>query len=335
MLGPDKIKWQEAMRNEMKSLQENHVWDIVEQPKTRKLLVVNGCSSSRPTLTAQSNGTSLDSWLKVFLKNSEVIMMRHLAQWLVRTVISLATQHGLQSQQTDVTTAFLNGDLQEEVYMKQPEGFEVNFREESLCKLNRSIYGLRQSPRCWNTVLDNKLKKMGFVQTNGDHCVYITSHGEMCIILVQCDDLLLACKSEKRMVEIKEELAKQFVMKEMSKVHHFLGVKVIQNLNDGEVWISQPAFTRSVLDKFWCEAVNGSEKINQAKFQSTVGSLLYLSTRTRPDIAYAVDNVARFCTETTNYDHHWTAINRIMRYMNGTQELGLLYSRREMKGTNM
>ena len=132
-------------------------------------------------------------------------------------------------------------------------------------------------------MLDNKLKKMGFAQTTGDPCVYVTSHGEICIILVHVDDLLLACKSEKRMAEIKEELAKQFVMKDMGKVHHFLGIKVIQNLNDAEVWISQPAFTRSVLEKFGMEnskpvttpvdlssklvkAVNGSEKINQAKF---------------------------------------------------------------------
>ena len=75
--------------------------------------------------------------------------------------------------------------------------------------------------RCWNAVLDNKLKKMGFVKTTGDLCVYVTSHGEMCIILVHVDDLLLACKSEKRMAEIKEELVKQFVMKDMGKVHNF------------------------------------------------------------------------------------------------------------------
>ena len=183
-------------------------------------------------------------------------------------------------------------------------------------------------------MLDNKLKKMGFVQTTGDPCVYVTSLGEMCIIiLVHVDDLLLACKSEKRMAEIKEELAKQFVMKDMSKVHHFLGIKVIQNLNDEEVWIGQPAFTRSVLENFGMEnskpvttpvdlssklvkAVNGSEKINQAKFQSAVGGLLYLSTRTRPDIAYAVNNVARFCANPTN--QHWTAVKRILRYLNGT-----------------
>ena len=333
MIRSDKIEWQVSMRNEMKSLQENNVCDLVELPKDRKAMgskwVFKPKTNTDGSVERYKARLVAQDFSQKFGSDYDETFTPVVTFESVRTVISLAAQHGLQLHQMGVTTAFLNRDLQDVVYMKQPEGFEVKGKEELVCKLNRSIYALKQSPRCWNTVQDNKLKKMGFVQTTGDPCVYITSVGEMCIILLHVDDLLLACKSEERMAEIKEELAKQFVM----KAHHFLGVKVIQNLHD-RVWIGQPAFMKSVREKFGMEnskpvttpvkAVDDSEKINQAKFQFAVGSLLCLSTRTRPDIAYAMNNVAGFCAEPTN--QHWTAVKR-----NGTQELGMLYNRGEMK----
>lgn len=85
-----------------------------------------------------------------------------------RTMVTLAVQHGLMLHQMDVTTAFLNGYLEEEVFMKQPEGFIAKGQEHLVCKLKRSIYGLKQSPRCWNSALDSQLKTMGFAQTSSD-----------------------------------------------------------------------------------------------------------------------------------------------------------------------
>ena len=117
----------------------------------------------------------------------------------------------------DVTTAFLsmNGELEEEVYMKQPEGFVDKDRDHLLCKLKRSIYGLKQSPRCWNSALDAKPSKMGFVQTTSDPCLYTSTEGETFIIAIYVDDILLAGKSDKRMKEVKEDLAEQFEVKDM------------------------------------------------------------------------------------------------------------------------
>ena len=106
----------------------------------------------------------------------------------VRTVIALAAQQELQLQQMDVTTAFLNGELQEEFYMKRPKVFIVKGKKHLVFKLNKSIYGLKQSPRRWNEVLDDKLKQMGFAQTTGDHCIYTAVKGEMFVIAVYVDD---------------------------------------------------------------------------------------------------------------------------------------------------
>ena len=121
----------------------------------------------------------------------------------------MAAQHGLKLHQMDVMAAFLNGDLEEEVYMSQPEGFVVKGQEKLVCKLKRSLYGLKKLPRYWNSILDNRLREMGFMQTTGDPCIYTASEGEMFVIAVYVDDIMLAAKSEERMKEVKEMLAKK------------------------------------------------------------------------------------------------------------------------------
>ena len=167
----------------------------------------------------------------------------------VRTVIALAVQNGLKLHQLDVATAFLNGELDEEFFMKQPEGFAVKGQEPLVCRLNRSIYGLKQSPRCWNSVLDSHLNKMGFTQTNSDPCLYVPSEGEMFIIAVYVDDILLAGKCDERMIGVKSALSERFDVKDMGELHYFLGVNINQNQN-GDVWIGQPVYTQTILEKF-------------------------------------------------------------------------------------
>ena len=109
----------------------------------------------------------------------------------VRMVLALAAKHGMQVHQMDVATAFLNGELVDEVYMRQPDGFVVKGQEKRVCKLKKSIYGLRQSPRCWNFTLDHSLNKMGFKQTNSDPCLYVNSEGELFLIAVFVNNILL------------------------------------------------------------------------------------------------------------------------------------------------
>ena len=121
----------------------------------------------------------------------------------LRTVIPFAVQNGLKLHQMDIKTAFLNGELKE-MYMKQPEGYVVKGKEDLVCKLWKSIYGLKQSPRCWNSALDDYLKKMGFVQAAGDPCLYMSTEGEMFIYV---DNILLAAKSFERLNAVKRALS--------------------------------------------------------------------------------------------------------------------------------
>lgn len=172
----DKEKWKTAMENELQSLQENNVWDLVKLPKDREVVgskwvfrVKTNPDGSvdryKARLVAQGYsqrpGLDYDETFSPVVRSESVRMM-----------IALAAKMNLQLHQMDVTTAFLNGELSEEVYMKQPEGFEQEGKEGHVCKLNRSIYGLKQSPRCWNVALDKHLQSMGLAQSAADPCLY-------------------------------------------------------------------------------------------------------------------------------------------------------------------
>ena len=137
--------------------------------------------------------------------------------------------------------------------MKQLEGFEVKGKEHLVCKLNRGLYGLKQSPRCWNEALNNQLKKMHFKQLENDPCIYtLTSGGEIFIAAVYVDDIILASKSSTRIQEFVKSISEMFDIKDMGKFHYFLGVK-ISYPGLGKIWIGQPAYTAEVLKRFQME----------------------------------------------------------------------------------
>lgn len=345
MAGSNKRKWHGAMEKEMESLLKNEVWDLVEPPKGRKIIgskwvfkekVGADGTTERYKARLVAQGYSQQCGLDYDETFSPVVRTES-----VRTVIALAAKNNLLLHQMDVTTAFLNGTLKEEVYMKQPKGFIKEGKEHLVCKLNKSIYGLKQSPRCWNTVLDDHLCKIGFTQSTSDPCIY-TSEGESVIIAVYVDDIILAAGSEQRMSEVKQAIADEFTVKDMGELKYCLGVTVDQETNPDSIWIGQPGYTERVLTKFKMDEAKpvstpvdtnnklvktgeNDETVDQGLYQSAVGSLLYLSIWTRPDITYAVSNVAKFCSNPSK--EHWTAVKRIMRYLKGTMNYGLWYDR--------
>ena len=163
----------------------------------------------------------------------------------LRILIALSTQHGLELHHVDVHTAFLNGNLQEEVYMKQPTGFEKEGDEHLVCKLRKSIYGLKQSSRCWNSALDTQLKKMGFTQTKSDPCIYVSGGEDTFYIGVYVDDMILAGKDEAKMKRVKEELSSRFDIKDLGKLSYFLGMSIVQDEKKKVTWMGQPAYTET------------------------------------------------------------------------------------------
>ena len=345
MASTDKHAWKIAMEEEMKSLHDNDVWDLVELPAGRKTV---GCkwvfkekvradgNVDRYKARLVAQGFSQQYGLDYDETFSPVVRTES-----VRTLIALAAQKNLLLHQMDVTTAFLNGILEEEVYMKQPEGFVVKGKEKMVCRLNKSIYGLKQSPRCWNAVLHEHLCKIGFTQSTSDPCIY-TSDGELTILAVFVDDILLATSSTSRLDEVKQAIARKFTVKDMGELKYFLGVTVDQKTNPAVIGLCQSAYTRKLLQKFKMDgakpvatpvdtsqklmkADDDSELFDKGLYQSAVGSLLYLAMWTRPDIAYAVGMVSKYCSKPSK--EHWTAVKRILRYLQGTVDYGLCYDK--------
>ena len=194
----------------------------------------------------------------------------------VRTIIALVAKKNLKLHQMDITIAFLNGTLEEEVYMKQPEGSAKKGEEHLVCRLQKSIYGLKQSSRCWNTTLDHHLKTTGLQQSSSDPCLYKTTKGEMVIVAVYVDDILLAAESNTqqsssdpclykttkgemvivavyvddillaaesntRLAEVKKGISDRFEAKDLGELKSFLGVKISQR--EGEIWLGQPGYS--------------------------------------------------------------------------------------------
>jgi hypothetical protein len=340
---PDKLKWRRAMEKEMGSLRLNEVWELVEPPPNRRTIgskwvfkrkVDADGEVERYKARLVAQGRSQRFGLDYEETFSPVVRFES-----IRAAIALGVQHKLQLHQMDVSTAFLHGELAEEVYMKQPQGFIEQGKEHLVCQLKRSIYGLKQSPRRWNYALYNRLKEMGFKQTSGDPCLYIhlDSEGEMFLVAVYVDNIIVGGKSDVIMSAVKKEPSYKFEIKDLRPLHYFLGVKVIQI---GESGVGQPVYTEKILQRYGMQdskpvstPVNPDVKLvacekpddvhNQQLYQAVVGSLLYLSTKTRPDIAYAVSCVARFCAKPSK--EHWTGVKRILRYLKGTNKFGLIY----------
>ena len=211
-----------------------------------------------------------------------------------------------------------------------------------VCRLKHSIYGLQQSPCCWNFALDNQLKKIGFIQLRSDPCLYVSSDKEPFIIAVYVDDILLAGQTDDRIAEVKKDLASRFDVKDTGEVHYFFGVKMIEDFKGGTVWIGQPFYAENISHHFkmseakatkspvnlslkLCKATYDSECVDVEMYQSAVGKLLYLSKRTRPDIMFVVCNVAKCTAKPTQ--RHWKAVKHIFRYLVGTVNYEILYRR--------
>ncbi len=277
------------MEKEIKSLRDNDVWDLVELPEGQTAVgskwVFKTKTDADGRVERHKARLVAQGYLQKFGTDYDETFCPVVRLESVRALIAMSVQRGLQLHQVDITTAFLNGKLDKDVYMKQPEGFTVTEK--------RSIYGLKQSPRCWNDVLDSHLKEMSFIQTTADPCIYRSTGGENAYLGVYVDDIVIAAKSNKQMKEIKNKLAERFDIKDLGKLRNFLGMKIVQK-PDGLVWIGQPGYTEKLLESFGMDqakviatpvetnnklvkASDDEEMYDQQKYQSAVGSLLYLS----------------------------------------------------------
>jgi hypothetical protein len=254
----------------------------------------------------------------------------------IRVMLSVAAKEKLHLAQFDIKTAFLYGELEETIYMRQPEGFEDGTAR--VCKLNKSLYGLKQSPRCWNKRFKSFLDKHGLIQSAADPCLFISmTKGHKLMVALYVDDGLVACQDKDDLTRFLTELKSEFKVT-VSDALCFLGLQIIQR-EDGSVVVSQANYARRLLHKFNMSDCNPvatpidkghdsgeaddviiSEKV---PYREAVGSLMYLVTGTRPDLAYAVSVVSRSLDKPSSRD--WEKVKRIFRYLKGTVSMAILY----------
>jgi hypothetical protein len=263
----------------------------------------------------------------------------------LRILLMISVVKDYELVQMDVITAFLNADVEEDIYMKQPKGYENG--SHLYCKLNKSLYGLVQAPHNWNGVLNNFILSVGFTRLKSDTCIYAkrSRTGELIMIGVFVDDMPVAYhkRDEHEWLEIKQLFMQRFRMKDLGECKLILGMRITRDRQKHTLHIDNQVHIEKLLDKFGmrqCKPANTpeeqmklvptaseeEEKVDKVMYQSMIGALNYLVQTCRPDIAHAVNTVSRHCTDPSHI--HLVAVKRIMRYLRGTPHMGLTYTRR-------
>jgi histone deacetylase 1/2 len=263
----------------------------------------------------------------------------------VRLVLSIAVSKGWCLRQLDVQNAFLHGILEEEVYMRQPPGFEDENKPHYVCKLDKALYGLKQAPRAWYSRLSLKLLELSFKSSKSDTSLFIYSkNGVTIFMLIYVDDIIVTSSCQDAVTTLLKDLRADFALKDLGNLSYFLGIEV--NSRQGGIVLSQEKYASDLLHKvgmFKCKTsptpLSASEKLSRedgtplavgdaTRYRSIVGGLQYL-TLMRPDLAFSVNKVCQFLHAPTTA--HWSAVKRILRYVKGSMNIGLYISKSDSK----
>lgn len=327
--------WNEAMNKEMNCLRKNKTWKLVERPKNKKILdlkwVFTNKSDNRKKARLVVRGFQQTEILEDLY--SPVARIQTL-----KLLLSYCCQHGLKIMQMDVETAFLNGYVKSEVFVKQPKGYDDGTNK--VYKLEKALYGLRESPRAWYECFDNYIENLKFQRSESDYCLYMKYEKDDIIYLILfVDDLLICGKNIKSIDQVKIELSNKFAMKDLGEVNTYLGINIKYNCAKGEMTLDQTDYIGSLANKYniadaklYCTPMEQNLSLEPAqsastdlKYRNLIGALLYISTGTRLDVSYSVNYLSRF---QNSYDEtHYKYALRILKYLYLTKNLKLTYTR--------
>jgi len=321
---PNSKKWIEAMGEEYKSMQDNKVWELVLLPEGVKPI---GCKWLFKT-KRDSNGNVERYKARLVAKRftqKEGIDFKETfspvsSKDSFRTIMTLVAHYDLELHQMDVKMAFLNGDIDETIYMVQPENFVSGDPKNMVCKLTKSIYGLKQASRQLYHKFHQVILSFGFEMNLVDDCVYHKFKGSKFIFLIlYVDDILLATNDIGILLETKKFLSKNFEMKDLGDASFVLGIQIHRDRSRGILGLSQRSYIDKVLKRFSMhECKSGDtpvdkgdkfslnqcpkgileiEEMQKIPYVSAVGSLMYAQVCTRPDIAYIVGVLGRYLSK--------------------------------------
>lgn len=335
-------KWKEAMRTEIHSIEKNHTWELVHIPPHAKKIGVKWVYKTKLNEEGKVEKCKARLVAKRYAQTAGIDyteVFAPVARWdTIRSLLAVSAQRGWCVYQLDVKSAFLYGELKEEVYVDQPEGFIRAREEDKVYRLRKALYGLKQAPRAWFSRIESYFMKEGFQKSNYDHTLFFKkTKDKILVVSLYVDDLIFIGNDELLCAEFKSSMQKEFEMIDMGKMKFFLGVLVHQS-NSG-THICQKKYAKEVLERFnmWdCNSVKnpivpgviitkaGNGGVDATLYKQLVGCLIYL-TVTRPDLMFVVCLIARFMADPK--EEHMMIAKRVLRYLKGTLDFGVFYGR--------
>lgn len=327
--------WKNSMEEEMGNMKRNNAWEIVRRPtkqtvigskwvykikKNEKGEIVKNKSRLVALGYSQVKGQDYhETYSPVLMKKS------------IRILLAISVEKEWKTKHIDVLSAYLNSPIKEEVYMEQPKGFEEQGKSAKnfVCKLKKSIYGLHQSGRDWCHYITDCLRKIGLERSLNEPCVFFTKN---LILGVYVDDILMIGK-EKEIEFFLKKLEKEVSVRDLGEVNCILSLSVSKT--EIGLHIGQKIYAQKLLEKFDMHEAGHSPSplpidifsgeegkfFDSTYYRKAIGSLLYLSNNTRPDLAYAVCALSQKNSEPTEND--WNNVTRVFRYLKGTIDIGI------------
>ncbi|KAJ0653431.1 putative RNA-directed DNA polymerase [Helianthus annuus] len=339
----DKQEWQKAMMSELEAIKKHDTWELVTLPKGKNVVGLKWIFKTKLGVDGKIVKHKARLVVKGYSQLHGIDYQETFAPVArfetIRVVISVAAQRGWELHQLDVKTAFLNGELSEEIYVNQPEGFVKKGDEDKVYRLKKALYGLKQAPRAWYSRIDGYFSQHGYVRSINEPNLYVKKvNNDFIYVCLYVDDIVYTSSSAKLIKEFKACMEQEFEMSDMGLLKLFLGLEV--NQTPKGVFLSQKKYAKSLVSKFGmdgCKAevtpMNANEKlflddkadkVDEVMFRSLVGGLIYL-THTRPDLAYSVSLISRFMQSPSKL--HLGAAKRILRYVASTIGFGIWYER--------
>ena len=341
LAGEHAAQWQQAMDDEMTSLLSLGTWELAELPAGTRALPVKWVYRVKRDAHGNLDRFKARLVVKGYAQRPGIDFQEVFApvgkHTTFRALMSIVAQRNLQLHHLDVKTAFLNGVLEEEIWMMQPQGYQQG--DKSLaCKLKKTLYGLKQSPRCWSNRLKEELELYGFVQSVADPGLFVMhTKDDTVYLLVYVDDLLIAAQKLDTVSMIKEKLMASFDCRDLGPATQFLNIHITRQV--GTVKITQQLATKELVERFGLGNAHprkipislGTQlraegellDVTRYPYAELVGSLLYLTVCTRPDLSQAVGALARYMSKPTV--DHWNIAKGVLRYAAGTMDHGIVY----------
>lgn len=337
--------WKQAMITEYKSLLDNNVWNLVDRPVNHNVVkckwvykIKKNASGDFKRFKARLVACGYSQKFGIDFNETFAPVVRHST---IRLLFAIGNQLDMDMEHLDVTTAFLNGELDEQIFMEQPSGFN-NQNSDKVCLLKKSIYGLKQASRVWNQKINSVLRSIGYIQSKCEPCVYIKKEKDtLVLVALYVDDFFIFSNSKSEKKKLIDLLKSNFDVKCLGPITDCLGMRVVRNKDKGTLSLSQSQYVENLLNRFGMTEAKAAAtpmaantKLEKATtndseypYQQLIGGLLYLAVCTRPDIAYVSSLLSQF---NTCYDNtHWIAAKRVLRYLAGTRNLGLVFEKSE------